>query len=165
MDKNIVPEDFNLALVFVDAIPVLFFALSTILIAARLKNFLFTAGAVLCFSAGFFKVLWKLIVVLHKKNVWLLFVQLRFLMPLGFLLMIFSIVGASFRSQIVWQAVAKKIFLFPQIIFFALGILGMILMGVFAFTLDGKNLKSNWIEQITNGISQICIFLGILFCT
>ncbi len=67
MDKNIIPQDFNLSLVFTDAIPVVFFALSTFSIGIRLKNPLFTAGAALCFAAGFFKVLWKLIVVLYKK--------------------------------------------------------------------------------------------------
>ncbi len=83
-------------------------------------------------------------------------------MPLGFFLMILSFF--IFRIPVTWLSVLKKILSLPQIIFFVPGLLGMILMGFFAFSLDGKNVKSNWIEQIVNGISQICIFLGILFC-
>jgi len=38
----------------------------------------------------------------------------------------------------------------------------MIMMIVFAVKLDRSNVKSNWIEQITNGIAQGCFFVGLL---
>ena len=40
--------------------------------------------------------------------------------------------------------------------------IGMVLMSIFAFTLDSSDPKSNWIEQITNGIAQAAIFVGII---
>ncbi len=161
MNKDNVPENFSISLVILDIIPVLFFALSSFFIAYKIHSKLFTFGALLCFCAGFCKVLWKFIVVVAKKNIRLLFVQLRFFMPLGFVFMIISII--LFRNQIDWKLISNLIFSLPQIIFFPLGILGMIFMGIFAFTLDSKDLKSNWIEEITNGLSQIFIFLGIVF--
>ena len=39
----------------------------------------------------------------------------------------------------------------------------MILMTVFAFALDGSKARNNWIEQITNAVAQLFIFLGLLF--
>lgn len=42
------------------------------------------------------------------------------------------------------------------------GILGMVLMMVFAFKLDNADVKANWIEQLTNGIAQAAIFVGLL---
>lgn len=161
MNKDIVPENFSISLVILDFIPVLFFSLSTFLIAYKIHSKLFIFGSFLCFCAGFCKVLWKFIVVIAKKNIWPLYIQLRFFMPLGFVFMIISII--LFRNQIDWKLVSNLIFSVPQIIFFALGILGMIFMGIFAFTLNGKDLKSNWLEEITNGLSQIFIFLGIVF--
>lgn len=161
MNKDIVPENFSISLVILDLISVLFFSLSTFLIAYRIHSKLFIFGSILCFCAGFCKVLWKFIIGLAKKNIWSLYIQLRFFMPLGFVFMIISII--LFRNQIDWKIVLNLIFSVPQIIFFFLGILGMIFMGIFAFTLDGKDLKSNWLEEITNGLSQIFIFLGIIF--
>lgn len=161
MNKDIVPENFSISLVILDLIPVLFFSLSTFLIAYKIYSKLFIFGSILCFCAGFCKVLWKFIVVIAKKNIWSLYIQLRFFMPLGFVFMIISII--LFRNQIDWKVVLNLIFSVPQIIFFFLGILGMIFMGIFAFTLNGKDLKSNWLEEITNGLSQIFIFLGVVF--
>ena len=42
-------------------------------------------------------------------------------------------------------------------------IFGMVLMGVFAAKLDSADVRSNWIEQLTNTIAQASIFTGILF--
>ena len=49
------------------------------------------------------------------------------------------------------------------LIFFAVGVIGMVLMGVFAAKLDSADVRSNWIEQLTNTIAQAAIFTGILF--
>ena len=48
------------------------------------------------------------------------------------------------------------------IIFLALVFIGMAIMVVFAIKLDSSNPKSNWIEQICNGLSQACFFIGFL---
>lgn len=87
MTKDIVPEGFTMGLVLVDALPVIFFAGSMFLIGQRFSSALFMLGALFCLVGGAGKVLWKTIVVLKKKNIWPLFVQMRILMPLGFLLM------------------------------------------------------------------------------
>ena len=38
----------------------------------------------------------------------------------------------------------------------------MVLMGVFGIKLDSSDVRSNWIEQLTNAIAQAAIFTGIL---
>ena len=158
--KDTVPEDFTLSLALVDALPVLFFGGSMILTALLFKSRLFLAGALLCFWAGAAKVLWKIIVVKKKKNIWWLFLQMRIVMPIGFALMLLSVILN--RKAIRFAAVLTAVTSFPSVIFFALGILGMVLMGVFASRLDSSDLRSNWIEQLTNTAAQAAIFAGIL---
>ena len=53
-------EGFTVSLALVDAIPVLFFGASMILVAERFGSPLFIAGASLSTAAGCFKVLWKM---------------------------------------------------------------------------------------------------------
>lgn len=158
--KDTVPEDFTLSLALVDALPVLFFGGSMILIALLFKSRLFLLGALLCFWAGAAKVLWKIIVVKKKKNSWWLFLQMRIVMPLGFALMLLSVILN--RKTIRFAAVLAALTSFPSVIFFALGLVGMVLMGVFASRLDSSDLRSNWIEQLTNTAAQAAIFIGIL---
>lgn len=160
MTKDLVPEGFTIALATVDAIPVFFFGLSSILLSKPLCSNLFLFGAVLSFLSGFLKVLWKYIVVWKRRNVWPLFLQMRILMPFGFLLMLLGFLFQlpSLNGGTIWRAVTGL----PQLVFFLLGTLGMIGMFVLAFTLDSSNKKANWIEQLTNGGSQICFFIGIL---
>ena len=158
--KDTVPEDFTLSLALVDALPVLFFGGSMILTALLFKSRLFLTGALLCFWAGAAKVLWKIVVVKKKKNIWWLFLQMRIVMPIGFALMLLSVILN--RKAIRFAAVLTAVTSFPSVIFFALGILGMVLMGVFASRLDFSDLRSNWIEQLTNTAAQAAIFAGIL---
>ena len=158
--KDTVPEDFTLSLALVDALPVLFFGGSMILTALLFKSRLFLTGALLCFWTGAAKVLWKIVVVKKKKNIWWLFLQMRIVMPIGFALMLLSVILN--RKAIRFAAVLTAVTSFPSVIFFALGILGMVLMGVFASRLDSSDLRSNWIEQLTNTAAQAAIFAGIL---
>ena len=160
MTKDIVPEGFTLSLALVDALPVLFFGGSMILIGILFESALFLLGALLCLWAGAAKVIWKIIVVTRKKNVWWLFMQMRIVMPVGFALMLLSIIIGW--SKIDGAAVLTAVVSFPSVIFFAVGILGMVLMGVFASKLDSSSVRSNWIEQLTNGLAQAAIFIGIL---
>lgn len=160
MTKDTVPENFTLSLALVDALPVLFFGGSMILIGSLFGSVLFMVGAVLCFWAGAAKVLWKVIVVIRKKNVWWLFMQMRIVMPAGFAMMLLAVILN--RSFITLPAVFAAIVSFPSVIFFAIGVIGMVLMGVFASKLDSSDVRSNWIEQLTNGAAQAAIFVGIL---
>ena len=161
MDKYTIPENFTLPLVLVDTIPVIFFTINMILLGQMFESPLFILGALLCFFGGAGKVIWKLIVVLKKKNVWFLFVQLRILMPIGFLMILLSLFIQ--RANLSIPALVTGFLSMPSFIFFLLGILGMVLMMFFAKKMDSSDVKSNWIEQFTNGLSQICIFIGLLF--
>ena len=160
MAKDTVPENFTLSLAFVDALPVLFFGGSMILIGLLFGNPLFLVGAALCFWAGAAKVLWKIIVVTKKKNVWWMFLQMRIVMPVGFVLMILAVILN--RNAINLSAVFAAVISLPSVLFFAVGVIGMVLMGVFAAKLDSADVRSNWIEQLTNAIAQAAIFVGIL---
>lgn len=160
MTRDIVPEGFTLSLALVDALPVLFFCASMIVIGGFFSSPLFLIGALLCFFAGAAKVLWKVIVVLRKKNIWFLFLQMRILMPIGFVLMMISLIVN--RSEISFARMAAAFMRMPSLIFFIIGILGMVLMMAFSMKLDSSDVKANWIEQLTNGIAQAAFFAGLL---
>ena len=158
MTKDVIPNDFTLGLVLVDAIPVIFFGGSMVLAGVLFQSLLFIAGALLALFAGVCKVLWKLIVVLKKKNIWWMFLQMRICMPIGFVLMLAG--GITSKADLsIYKSIISS---FPVLAFFIAGAVGMCLMLVFGFTLDSSDVKSNWIEQITNGLAQICFFIGLL---
>lgn len=160
MNRNVVPKDFTMGLALFDALPVLCFAGSMILISIKFSSKLFLLGSLLCLFAGLSKVIWKLIVILKKKNIWFFFIQMRITMPIGFLLMVTSLIIN--RKNISFSLMLQNFLSMPSLIFFVVGIIGMVLMVVFGLTLDGSKLKNNWIEQITNFVAQLFIFLGIL---
>lgn len=87
--------------------------------------------------------------------------QMRIVMPVGFLLMLVSVLLnlKTISPSVIFSAVTSM----PSVIFFAIGIVGMVLMGVFAAKLDSSDVRSNWIEQTTNTAAQASIFVGILF--
>lgn len=155
-----VPEGFTLSMAFMDMLPVLFFSGSAVLLIRRFPDTLFRIGAVLVILAGALKVLWKFIIALAHRNIGPLSRQLRFLMPAGFLLVIISLIlnRAAWSPGRVWARVTG----FPACVFFLFGIAGLVLMSVFAVKLDRTDAKSNWIEQGTNTLAQLFIFLGIL---
>ena len=160
MTRDTVPEGFTLKLALVDAIPVIFFGAGMIVVSVLFKSPLFLFGALLCLFAGAAKVVWKIIVVLKKKNIWWLFLQMRILMPIGMLLMIAGVIIN--KSSVDFHGILSAAMSFPPVLFFAAGIIGMIMMFVFAFKFDSSDVKANWIEQLTNGAAQICIFIGLL---
>lgn len=80
-----------------------------------------------------------------------MFVQMRVLMPVGFLTM--------FAALIVDRVGLSG---FPACLFFLAGALGMILMLVFTFRMDSSDPKVNWMEQTVNSLAQICFFIGLM---
>ena len=80
-------SQFTLQLAIMDAVPVLFFGIAAIMLGVKLRSWVFFVGALLCFLAGFGKVLWKFLIAVARKDVALLGMQLRYVMPAGFLLM------------------------------------------------------------------------------
>ncbi len=160
ISKNTVPDDFTLPLVFTDLLPVIFFGLASLLLGSRIHSPLFTAGASVCLATGTAKILWKLIVVVKRVNIWPLFLQMRIFMPLGFLIMVISLV--LHRDVLTPAVIGHAIFQLPAGIFFVGGLAGIILMIIFSVRLDSSDLRSNWIEQLTNGAAQCAFFIGLL---
>ncbi len=155
-------EGFTLGLALVDAIPVLSFGISMVIIATRFRSPLFMAGAALSVLAGCCKVAWKLVLGIAKKDLrWLNkpFVPMQ---AAGFLLMLVSFV-LGFGS-IHWAGVAAAIVSLPSLLFFIawIGLMGF--MGWFRKNkFSQTDVKANWTAQIINAIGQTCLLLGILF--
>lgn len=155
-------EGFTLALALVDAIPVLSFGVSMVIIAGRFNSPLFMIGAALSVLAGCCKVAWKLILGIWKKDLrWLNkpFVPMQ---ATGFLLMLISFVIGF--GKINWPAVGAAIISLPSLLFFIawIGLMGF--MGWFRKNkFKNDDARSNWTAQIVNAIGQTCLLLAILF--
>lgn len=155
-------EGFTVGLALVDAIPVLSFGISMVIIASRFDSLLFMLGASLSVLAGCCKVAWKLVLGIAKKDLrWLNrpFVPMQ---ATGFLLMLISFV-LGFR-KIRWAAVAGSLVSFPSLLFFLLWIGLMGFMGWYRKNrFRHEDARSNWTAQIVNAAGQTCLLLGILF--
>ena len=155
-------EGFTVALALVDAIPVLSFGISMVIIAGRFQSPLFMTGAALSVLAGCCKVAWKLILGIAKKDLrWLNkpFVPMQ---AAGFLLMLVSFL-IRFGS-INWKNVGTALVSFPSILFFAAWIALMGFMGWYRKNkFSNDDAHSNWTAQIVNAAGQTCLLLGILF--
>ncbi len=160
MSEKKVPENFNMALVIVDSIPVITFAVSMIVIAGRFSQPLFYVGALLSTLAGLGKVLWKLIIVVKKKNIYFFYKQFHYSMPLGFLLMVLAVIIAhnSIDFASVWQAVSS----FPAVFCFSGAVILFGVMGYCGKALNPDDAKSNWIEQGINVGAQILLMTGVI---
>ena len=155
-------EGFTLGLALVDAIPVLSFGISMVIIASRFDSPLFMVGAALSVLAGCCKVAWKLVLGIAKKDLrWLNkpFVPMQ---ATGFLLMLVSfIVGFG---KINWGGVLAAVTGIPSILLFVcwIGLMGF--MGWYRKNkFRNDDAHSKWTAQIINAIGQTCLLLGILF--
>ena len=155
-------EGFTIGLALVDAIPVLSFGISMVIIASRFRSPLFMIGAVLSVLGGCCKVAWKLVLGIAKKDLRWLNKPFVPMMASGFLLLIVSLI-LGFR-KISWAGVGAAILGMPSILFF---IAWVALMGVMGWYRKNKfsndDAKSNWTAQIINAVGQTCLLLGILF--
>lgn len=155
MEKN----EFTLAIAAVDALPVLFFGVAAAVLGVKLKSAVFIVGAALCLLAGAGKVVWKLLIALKGKDVAFLGAQLRYVMPLGFVLMI---VGALLADRETVRALLGAAVRLPSAALFALTVVGLIAMIVCAKKFDRHDVRGNWIEQGINAAAQACAMLGVL---
>lgn len=155
-------EGFTLALALVDAIPVLSFGISMVLIAAKFQSPLFMVGAALSVLAGCCKVAWKLVLGIAKKDLrWLNkpFVPMQ---AAGFLLMLISFI-IGFK-KISWSGVLAGITSLPSLLFFLAWICLMCFMGWYRkHKFRNDDAHANWTAQIINAVGQTCLLLGILF--
>lgn len=154
-------EGFTIGLALVDAIPVLSFGISMVIIAGRFDSALFMIGAALSVLAGCCKVAWKLVLGIAGKDLkWLNkpFVPMQ---ATGFLLMLVSFV-LGFRN-IPWANVMAAAVSFPSVAFFAAWIALMFTMSWYRkHKFQRNDAHSNWTAQIINAVGQTCLLLGIL---
>lgn len=154
-------EGFTVGLALVDAIPVLSFGISMVIIASRFDSPLFMIGAALSVLAGCCKVAWKLVLGIAKKDLrWLNkpFVPMQ---AVGFLLMLISFVIGF--GKIDWSGALTAVTGLPSLLFFIawIGLMGF--MGWFRkHKFSNDDAKSNWTAQIINAVGQTCLLLGIL---
>ena len=154
-------EGFTLGLALVDAIPVLSFGVSMVIIASRFQSPLFMVGAALSVLAGCCKVAWKLVLGVKGKDLrWLNkpFVPMQ---AAGFLLMLVSFVIGF--GKINWSGVLSAVTGLPSLLLFVawVGLMGF--MGWFRKNrFEHDNARSNWTAQIINALGQTCLLLGIL---
>lgn len=157
-------EGFTVGLALVDAIPVLSFGISMVIIATRFHSPLFMVGAILSVLGGCCKVAWKLVLGITKKNLRWLNKPFVPMMASGFLLLLVSLI-VGFGS-IDWAGIGSAILSFPSLLFFIawIGLMGF--MGWFRkHKFSNDDAKSNWTAQIVNAIGQTCLLLGILFAS
>ena len=152
------PEGFTLALALVDAVPVALFCASAIVFGARAASPVFVAGAVLSFAGGAGKVCWKLLIAVARRNVAWLGKQMRYVMPVGFVLMI---AGAAINHAQVAGLVAALIRL-PSLAFLLAWLACMCAMGYFAGHRDQTDARSNWNEQLVNACGQAALLAALL---
>ena len=155
-------EGFTIGLALVDAIPVLSFGISMVIIASRFPSPLFMIGAILSVLGGCCKVAWKLVLGLWKKDLRWINKPFVPMMAGGFLLLIVSVIAGF--GKIHWAGVGAAILSFPSVLFFAawIGLMGF--MGWYRkHKFSNEDAKSNWTAQIVNALGQTCLLLGILF--
>ena len=150
---------FTVPLAVVDALPVLLFGIIAVVLGMKLHSRLFSVGAVVCLLAGAGKVAWKLILALRGTDIAMLDMQMRVLMPLGFLLMI---VGVVRTDRTLVKTLMGKAIRMPSALFFALAVVGLIAMILCAVLLDRGDVRANWIEQLINAALQGCVLIGVL---
>ena len=155
-------EGFTLGLALVDAIPVLSFGISMVIIASRFASPLFMIGAALSVLAGCCTVAWKMVLGITGKDMrWLNkpFVPMQ---ASGFLLMLISFIIDFGKIQ--WKSVLAAITGLPCLLFFLAWVALMFFMGWFRKNkFKNDDAKSNWTAQIINAVGQTCLLLGILF--
>ena len=155
-------EGFTIGLALVDAIPVLSFGISMVIIASRFPSPLFMIGAILSVLGGCCKVVWKLVLGIWKKDLRWINKPFVPMMAGGFLLLIISLIVGF--GKIHWAGVGAAILSFPSILFFVawIGLMGF--MGWYRkHKFSNDDAKSNWTAQIVNALGQTCLLLGILF--
>ena len=155
-------EGFTVGLALVDAIPVLSFGISMVLIAGRFDSPTFMIGAILSVLGGCCKVGWKLVLGIWNKDVRWLNKMFGPMMGIGFCWILGSLIGGW--RKISWAAVLASVLSFPSILFFAawIGLMGF--MGWYRKNkFQNDDAHTNWTAQIVNAVGQTCLLLGILF--
>ncbi|MEE1273778.1 MAG: hypothetical protein UHI81_04685 [Olegusella sp.] len=160
MDTPYTVEGVSVGMAAMDLVPVVLYGTGCHMVGKRLRNPLFTAGAVVSTASGAGKAAWKMIQATTGKNVFWLADQMHRVMPAGFAAMAAAPLVGSNRdaANALLRASASQ----PALGFFATGAAGMGLMGYWARALDPTKSRSNWIEQTTNVAAQAAFFAGVV---
>ena len=153
-------EGVSVGMAAMDLIPVVLYGTGCYMVGKRLKNPVFTAGAVASTLSGAGKAAWKMIQATTGKNVFWLNTQMHRVMPVGFALMAASPLTDHDNAKT--DALLRACVSQPALGFFAAGAMGMGLMGRWAASLDPAKSRSNWIEQTTNVAAQAAFFAGVV---
>ena len=124
-------EGFTVALALVDAIPVLSFSISMVIIASRFDSPLFMIGAFLSVLAGCCKVCWKLVLGIWKKDLRWLNKPFLPMQITGFGFILGSLLTGL--GKINWGGVLAAVTSLPSILFFVAWIGLMFFMGLMVF--------------------------------
>ena len=161
-------RQYTLGLALFDIVPVLLFLISGILIYSMCMSRLFLAGALCSFIGGMAKVIWKLIVVLAKRDIPAFSRVFRVLMIGGFALMLLSVVLSTVRTvaggafaDSAMAGLWRGLTFMPAMLFFIAGFAGMCMMGWLGSHMD-KSARSNWIEELINTAAQLAILAGVV---
>lgn len=152
------PQGFTLGLALADAVPVALFCLAAITLGLRLSSPLFVAGSVVAFTGGALKVGWKLVIALAHRNVAWLSRQMRYVMPVGFALMLAGLATCGVSGSQVAAAVTS----FPACLLLTGWLACMVAMGWFAGHLSRTDARANWVEEATNALGQACLLAALL---
>lgn len=153
------PEGFTLAMAIMDCLPILFFSLASGILAYRFHSIPFRFGILLVILAGSMKAGWKFVIALGHKDLPFLNRQMRYLMPIGFLLMLLALIIDRDRWSI--AAVLRHVTRMPSLLFFLLAILGIFCLIWLGKHQNNRSAKANWKEQAVNSFSQACFLIAI----
>lgn len=152
------PEGFTLSLALADAVPVLLFGLSAVVLGSRLGSPVFVTGSVVAFMGGAGKVLWKLLIAVGHRNVRWLSRQMRYMMPVGFALMLVGLVLRAGELPMVLDGLLRL----PSMAFLLAWLACMVVMGYLAGHRDQGDARGNWVEQGVNSLGQACLLAALL---
>lgn len=158
------PAGFTLGLALLDAVPVLLFCASMVLVGLRFRSALFAAGAVCCVLAGCGKVAWKLLAALRGADISWLARPFRVLMPAGFALMLVAVVAAIAGGTLAPGTLYALITRMPACACFVLALACFAAMGIMGATLGRRDARANWAEQLVNTCAQLALLAGIALC-
>ena len=151
-------KEYTMGLALLDIMPVLLFLASGLIMYSMYGSPLLLAGVLACFTGGLCKAIWKMIVVVRKKDLPGLTRMFHILMPAGFALMILS-VPAGGRTAI--SGLWRSLTMMPAAILFIAGFVLMCLMGYLGSHMD-NSARSNWIEELVNTLAQLAILAGVI---
>lgn len=154
---------FSMPLAIVDAVPVLLFLTNCILIGSAMRSALFLVGAVLCFAAGFFKVIWKVCLAASgNDHSWLNRAFLPVMMT-GFVLLILGIVLAihGHSSFLLHLTRAGALVSFSIALIFLIALI--VVRSIFGKRKFNSSETLNWIGEELNIGFQAAVLSGILF--